>query len=51
MYYNVDLLDITKDSTDAMSLGFIDDIVYGVEGESDTRNTRKIKRLLKKVEK
>ena len=50
MYYNADLLDITSGKIDTMSLGFIDDIVYGVQGESNTGNIRKIKRLLEKAE-
>jgi hypothetical protein len=33
-----------------MSLGFIDDIVYGVEGESDKQNVRKLKKLLQGAE-
>ena len=50
IYYNADLLDVTRDSTNTMSLKFIDDIVYRVEGESDTGNIQKIKRLLEKTE-
>src|SRR5262249_54753133 len=34
----------------AVSLGFIDDIVYGVEGCTDRGNARKIMRILKKAE-
>jgi Reverse transcriptase (RNA-dependent DNA polymerase) len=46
MYYNADLLDIsTKDN--ATALGFIDEVVYGVSGISDTANVRKLKRILK----
>ena len=50
MYYNADLLEVTKDEVDTMSLGFIDDIVYGVEGESDKQNVRKLKKLLQGAE-
>ena len=44
MYYNVDLLEVT-------SLGFIDDIVYGVEGESDRHNVLKLMKVLPGAEK
>ena len=33
-----------------MGLGFIDDIVYGVQGNTDKENVRKIKRILNEVE-
>src|SRR5436190_11873499 len=48
MYYNADLLDIPKDRE--MGLGFIDDIVYGVQGDTDKANARKLKIMLKKAE-
>ena len=48
MYYNADLLDIPKDRE--MGLGFIDDIVYGVQGDTDKANARKLKLMLKKAE-
>ena len=37
MFYNTDLLDILKkhDTPGAQSLGFIDDIAYGVQGQCD----------------
>ena len=50
IYYNADLLDITSEKIDTMSLEFIDDIVYRVQSESDTENICKIKRLLEKAE-
>ena len=51
MYYNADLLNIPKEtSTTTMALGFIDDIIYGASGPSDTGNTRKLKRLLRHSE-
>jgi len=34
-----------------LSLGFIDDIAYGVQGESDVHNARELERMLMKVEK
>jgi len=50
MYYNADLLDITTRREGAISLGFIDDIVYGVEGFLDLGNTRKLKGILTEAE-
>ena len=51
MYYNADLLDSTEDSErDKMSLAFIDDITYGVAGESDRKNAQKLKSMLEKAE-
>ena len=49
MYYNTDLLDITENRDSAVSLGFVDDIVYGVEGASDRGNARKINEILRRV--
>ena len=48
MYYNADLLDIPQQP--GMGLGFIDDIMYGVEGFTDKGNVRKLKQLLREVE-
>lgn len=51
MYYNADLLDIIEEQKeDEIGLGFIDDIVYRVERESDMENARKLKKILKKAE-
>jgi ribonuclease HI len=50
MFYNADLLDITDGQDNAFSLGFIDDVVYGVKGMSDTGNVRKLKQILQKAE-
>ena len=47
MYYNADLLDSEPDK---MSLGFIDDITYGVARESNRGNARKLKDMLEKAE-
>src|SRR5436190_2278230 len=48
MYYNADLLDIPQQR--GMGLGFIDDIMYGVEGFTDKGNARKLKQLLREAE-
>ena len=48
MYYNADLLDIPKQK--GTSLGYIDDITFGVQGPSDTHNIRKLKPILKETE-
>jgi hypothetical protein len=50
MFYNADLLDITEHQSNTVSLGFIDDIVYGVERATDKGNARKITGILKKAE-
>jgi ribonuclease HI len=49
MFYNADLLDIAQQHR-ATGLGFIDDIVYGVQGNSDQENTRKLKHILNEAE-
>ena len=49
LLYNADLLDIP--STRGLSLGFIDDITYGVQGESDEENTKELRKMLMKAEK
>src|SRR5579859_5302756 len=49
LFYNADLLDIP--GTRGSSLGFIDDIAYGVQGESDEDNVKELKKMLMKVEK
>ena len=46
MYYNADLLDIAPQHR-ATGLGFIDDIVYGVQGSTDKENASRIKRIPK----
>jgi len=50
IYYNADLLDIAKHSTETLGLGFIDDIGYGVKGYSDKGNIHKLGKVLKKAE-
>ena len=49
MFYNADFLDVAQQHQ-ATGLGFIDDIVYGVQGNTDKENARKIKRILNEVE-
>jgi ribonuclease HI len=49
LFYNADLLDIP--GTRGSSLGFIDDIAYGVQGESDEDNVKELKKMLMKAEK
>jgi ribonuclease HI len=48
MYYNGDLLDVPKQR--GQSLGFIDDIVYGVQGLTDDGNAERLATLLKEAE-
>jgi len=48
LFYNVDLLEIP--GTDGLSWGFIDDIAYGVQGELDQHNAKKLQRMLMKAE-
>ena len=50
MFNNADLLDIPTGHR-TLSLGFIDDIAYGVQGESDKDNAKKLERLLTIAEK
>src|SRR5579859_7369154 len=48
LYYNSDLLEIP--GSRGMSLGFIDDIAYGVQGESDKENAKELERMLIKAD-
>ena len=48
MYYNGDLLDIPSERE--LSLGFIDDIAYGVEGHSDWANAERLRVMLEEAE-
>ena len=48
MFYNADLLDIPQHR--GTSLGFIDDIVFGVEGHSDRGNVNKLRAILREAE-
>src|SRR5947207_4042359 len=50
MYYNADLLDIAS-KHQATSIGFIDDVVYGVCGNSDRGNVRRLRLILDDAEK
>ena len=49
MFYNADFLDVAQQHQ-ATGLGFIDDIVYSIQGNTDKANVRKIKRILNDVE-
>ena len=48
MYYNADLLE--PQSPETTCLGFIDDIMYGVEGKSDKENAKKLHQILQPAE-
>ena len=50
MYYYADLLSVTNNRKGTMSLGYIDDIVYGIEGITDRGNVYRIRKLLMKAE-
>src|SRR5204863_4060070 len=49
MYYNADLLEVAPQQQ-GTRLGFIDDIAYGIEGNSGQENVRKLKLILNKTE-
>jgi len=49
MYYNADLLEVAPQHQ-GTRLGFIDDIAYGVQGNSDKANVRKLKLILNETE-
>ena len=49
MYYNADLLDIPQQHE--TSLGFINDIMYGVEGFTDKANACRLEELIREAEK
>jgi len=54
IYYNADLLDISEPqdaNTSSTAIGFIDDIVFGVEGETDTANARTLESMLEEATK
>jgi hypothetical protein len=48
MFYNSDLLDIP--ASPHLSLGFIDDIAYGVQGLTDKGNVEKLQEMLEQAE-
>ena len=48
--YNSDLLDISKEEKQ-LGLGYIDDILYGVQNKTAMGNIRELKRLLDRSEK
>ena len=49
MFYNADLLDVAAQHR-ARGLGFIDDIVYSIQGNTDKENARKLKCVLNEAE-
>ena len=49
MYYNADLLEIAPQHQ-GIRLGFIDDIAYGIQGNSGRANVRKLKLILNEAE-
>jgi len=50
MFYNADLLEIPGERSEVLSLGFIDDIAYRVQGESEEGNARELERMLIEAE-
>ena len=50
MFYNADLLEIPGDRSGVLSLGFIDDIAYGVQGETEEDNARELEGMLMEAE-
>jgi endonuclease/exonuclease/phosphatase family metal-dependent hydrolase len=50
MFYNADLLDIPGVRSGVLSLGFIDDIVFGIQGETEEGNARELERMLMEAE-
>jgi len=50
MFYNADLLDIPGTRSGVLGLGFIDDIAFGVQGETEERNAREPERMLREAE-
>jgi len=49
MYYNADLLEVAPQHQ-GTRLGFIDDIAYGIEGNSGKANVRKLNLILRETE-
>jgi ribonuclease HI len=49
MFYNADLLDVP--GRNELGLGFIDDIAYGVQGQTGEENVTKLQRMLGEAEK
>ena len=48
LFYNADLLDIP--ATSGQSLGFIDDIAFGVQGGTDENNAKELEKMLDEAE-
>jgi ribonuclease HI/endonuclease/exonuclease/phosphatase family metal-dependent hydrolase len=50
MFYNADLLEIPGVRSGLLSLGFIDDIAFGIQGETEEGNARELERMLMEAE-
>ena len=50
MFYNAELLEIPGERSGVLSLGFIDDIAYGVQGETEEGNLRELEKMLIEAE-
>ena len=50
LYYNAGVLDIVEDRKDALGMGFVDDVVYGVKGYQDKGNAKKLRKIMEKAE-
>ena len=50
LYYNADALEAIEGIKDALGMGFIDDIVYGITGYKDKENAQKLAKILDKAE-
>jgi ribonuclease HI len=50
IFYNAELLEIPGERSGVLSLGFIDDILYGIQGETEEGNARELEGMLAKAE-
>ena len=50
MFYNADLLEIPGHRSGVLSLGFIDDITYGIQGETEEDNASDPEGMVKEAE-
>jgi len=50
LYYNAGALEAAEGRKDALGIGFVDDIVYGISGMKDKGNTQKLTKILGKAE-
>jgi hypothetical protein len=50
LFYNADALEVADGIPGSLSMGFVDDIVYGVKGKTDRGNVSRLEKMVERAE-